>query len=91
MIVDTHCHLIDDAFEKDREVVVQDAIERGVKMMIVPSTSLGESKEVVGWAEKTNGVLGLVGVHPETVMKNEKIDIEGLRELPINENVVGIG
>ncbi len=91
MVIDTHCHLIDDAFDKDREAVVQDAIERGVERMIVPSTSLRESKEVVGWVERTDGVFGLVGVHPETVMKNEKIEVEGLRELAINEGVVGIG
>lgn len=91
MIVDTHCHLIDDAFEKDREEVVKRAIKQDVREMIVPSTSLKESKEVIKWADTIDGVFGLVGVHPEEAINNQKVEIGGLRELAMNESAVGIG
>lgn len=91
MIVDTHCHLIDEAFDKDREEVVKEAINQGIEKMIVPSTSLKESREVVEWSEVVGGVFGLVGVHPEEVINNQKVEIEGLRELAENESAVGIG
>lgn len=91
MIIDTHCHLIDEAFEKDRREVVKEAIRQGVERMIVPSTNLQESREVVKWTEEVEGVYGLIGVHPEAIINDKKIETEGLRELSINESVVGIG
>ena len=40
--IDTHTHLSDEVFENGGEDVVRKAIEAGVKMMVLPGTSLGE-------------------------------------------------
>ena len=36
MYIDTHSHIYDEAFDADREVTLQRAIESGVEMILLP-------------------------------------------------------
>lgn len=95
MLIDTHCHLTDEKLAGNLEEVLLKANEAGVKKIVVPSTSLEDSKNVVKIAEKYVEVFGLVGIHPENIahlsfsiaqLRGELAKLAGS-----SEKVVGIG
>lgn len=63
MLVDTHCHLADAAFDPDREDVVRRARTAGVGHLIVIADSLATSGHAMNLA-RTFGLSASAGVHP---------------------------
>ena len=67
IFVDSHCHIDGEAFDADRDEVVQRAKDSGVKAMMVVGTGNphnGEIAKAVETAEKYENVFASVGVHP---------------------------
>ena len=67
MLVDSHCHIDGDAFDEDRDEVVQRARDAGVVAMLNIGTGDPHSddfRKAVAVAEKYENVYASVGVHP---------------------------
>ena len=65
--IDSHCHIDGEAFDADRDYVVERARLAGVKAMLVVGTGNphdGEIAKAVETAEKYENVFAAVGVHP---------------------------
>ena len=65
--VDSHCHIDGEAFDGDRDEVVENAAKAGVKAMLVVGTGNphdGEIAKAVATAERYENVFASVGVHP---------------------------
>lgn len=66
-LIDSHCHIDGDAFDEDRDDVVERAREAGVSAMLNIGTGDPNSddfKKAVAVAEKYDNVYASVGVHP---------------------------
>jgi len=94
--IDVHAHVNFPEYDKDREEVIQRALNEGVYVVNV-GTNLESSRVAISIAEKyDDGVYAIVGIHPHEVMElEEKGLIESslavLRELSKHEKVIGIG
>ena len=67
-MVDTHCHLYDEAFDADRGEAVERAVAAGVEMMILPgidSLSHGRQEELA--AAYPQYFRQMMGLHPTSV------------------------
>lgn len=67
IFVDSHCHIDGDAFNEDRDAIVQRAKDAGVKAMLNVGTGNphdGEIEKAVRVAEQYDNVFASVGVHP---------------------------
>lgn len=65
--IDSHCHIDGEAFDADRDEVVERAKKAGVKAMLVVGTGdphKGEVAKAVETSEKYENVFASVGVHP---------------------------
>ncbi len=65
--IDSHCHIDGDAFDADRDEVVENARKAGVSAMLVVGTGNphdGEIAKAVATAERYENVYASVGVHP---------------------------
>ena len=65
--IDSHCHIDGDAFDADRDQVVERAIKAGVRAMLVVGTGNphdGEIAKAVAVADRYENVFASVGVHP---------------------------
>ncbi len=89
--IDTHCHLDFDAFEKDREAVIQRAVQQGVTTIINPGADLESSRAAVALAERYDAVYAAVGVHPTSTDQLDSAALRQLRELAQHPKVVAIG
>ncbi len=67
MLVDSHCHIDGEAFDADRDEVVQRAREAGVVAMLNVGTgdpNTDDFRKAVAVAERYENVFASVGVHP---------------------------
>lgn len=73
MLIDTHSHIYDEAFDNDREEVVERAKSEGVERIILPAID-GESNERLFdlCRQHPDYVHPLMGLHPTSINDNPK-------------------
>lgn len=73
MLIDTHSHIYDEAFDNDREEVVERAKAEGVERIILPAID-GESNERLFdlCRQHPDYVHPLMGLHPTSINDNPK-------------------
>ena len=91
MIFDTHAHYDDEAFDQDREAVLQRIREDGVGMIADIGADIASSKKAMELSEQYNFIYAVVGVHPSEVEPMQPSDIAWLREMAKKPKVVAIG
>ena len=99
MLIDTHSHIYDEAFDGDRNAVVERAKECGVERIVLPAID-GESNERLFDMCRKFGdyVVPLMGLHPTSINDNprwreELADVERLLATPPQgvERFYGVG
>ena len=97
MIINTHSHIYDEAFDADREEVFQRALEAGVEMLLLPNCDEKTIAPMMEFYEKhQENVRVMMGLHPEEVKEDYKnklslIENEGPRLTARNDNGVSVG
>ncbi len=94
MWVDTHTHLHLDAFDPDRDAVVQRARAAGVTRWVDPALDVPSARRALALAEQYGeGYFVAVGVHPNSVAQawHGGRTLDALRELAEHPRVVAIG
>ena len=99
MLIDTHSHIYDEAFDEDRKEVVERAKQEGLERIVLPAID-GESNERLFELCRACGdyVVPLMGLHPTSVNDNprwreELAEVERLFENPPQgvERFYGVG
>lgn len=91
MIFDSHAHYDDEAFNEDREEVLQGLKDKRVIGVLNCGASIEGARMSVELSNKYDFIYSAVGIHPEHAdMVNEKV-IEELRGLAQNSKVRAIG
>ena len=102
MIINTHSHIYDGAFDFDREEAFQRAMEAGVEMLLLPNTDETTIKPMIEFYDKhPENVRVMMGLHPEEVKEDYKKTLKKIETLiedfstPLrcgrNDKLVGIG
>ncbi len=91
MLIDTHAHLDFDRFDKDREEVIQNAFDEGVKRIINVGADMQSSLNSAKMAKKYDFIYATVGVHPHDAEDVTDADYQVLKKLARDEKVVAIG
>ena len=74
MIIDTHCHLDDSAYENDLEAVIQRRLEAGVGGILIPGADIHDLDRAQSIAHTYENIFFAAGVHPYHHSEyNEKI------------------
>jgi len=91
-IIDTHSHFFDEAFDEDRFLAVERAIENNVEKIIIPLcdySSIELTKELINKYPKNLFVA--VGLHPENVHQDYKMEIAKILDFNFGKPNVAIG
>ena len=92
MYFDTHAHMDDRRFDKDREELFKELPSRGISLMINPGTDLTSSKKAIEYARTYEYVYAAVGFHPHDAKNMQDEDLDMLEEMALNNpKVVAIG
>jgi TatD DNase family protein len=90
-LIDTHCHLDEEAFVYDAAQVIDRAAEAGVRAMITIGITADSSRRAVELAAKHPHVYAVVGIQPNYVSAAQPGDWDEIVRLSSAEKVVGIG
>ena len=91
MIINTHSHIYDEAFDNDREEVFHRALEAGVEMLLLPNCDEKTIKPMMEFYEKhSDNARVMMGLHPEEV-RNDYEESLKIIEKNINDDIIGIG
>jgi len=66
-LIDSHCHIDGERFAEDREAVIQNALDAGVRAMINVGTGSPKDRsfeDTVSLAKENESVYAAVGIHP---------------------------
>ncbi|MCL5675645.1 MAG: TatD family hydrolase [Patescibacteria group bacterium] len=95
MLIDTHCHLNFQAFEKDLEEVITRAKSEGVEKIIIPGAKIDSSQKAIEIAGKYDNCYAAIGVHPHHESDTGILGYYDIKkklvELAKNKKVVAIG
>ena len=91
MFIDTHAHLFYPNFKDDLNEVLNRAKENGIDNILIPSTDIATSKEVIELTGKYDFIYGAVGVHPHDSKDWDTSWIKEIKELAANVKIKAIG
>ena len=91
MLFDTHAHVNDEAFDRDREEMLASLAEKGVGLVMNAGCSLEASRESVELAEKYPFIYAAVGSHPDAADEVNDVVLEEYRKLCKLDKVKAIG
>lgn len=92
MLIDTHTHIYDPAFDLDREAAVQRALEAGVGMMLMPNVDASTIQPMLETHELfPDCTRVMMGLQPEEVKEDYKA-VLALMERELDRNIyIGVG
>ena len=88
LMIDTHCHLDLAHYDDDRESVLKNAHNAGVKQIIIPAADIATLPKAKAIAHKYDNVFFAVGTHPCDI---DTFDIAMLREFINDKKCVAVG
>ena len=91
MIFDTHAHYDDEAFDEDREALLNSMKEGGVGRIVNIGANMETSQRTVELTGQYDFMYGAVGVHPSDTGDMTQDDIETLREWSREPKILAIG
>lgn len=91
MLIDTHCHLYDSAYESDREAVIARARTAGVTRIVIPATDLDSGEAGIALAAGHDGIFASVGLHPNDLSGFNADRIAQIAEQSTRAKVVAVG
>ena len=91
MLFDTHAHLNDEAFDADRDELLETFQTAGVGWVLNAGCSLESSKESIALAEKYDWIYASVGSHPDIADEVNDEVLESYRQMCKHPKVKAIG
>jgi TatD DNase family protein len=90
-LTDTHCHLYFEAFDSDRQQVIERARAAGLVRILNPGIDLETSRAAIQLTENYPEVYAAVGIHPNSASAWNLRSLIELRSLANHPKVVAIG
>jgi TatD DNase family protein len=90
-LVDTHAHLMDSAFDGDRDAVFERAQQAGVSAMVLVGYDLASSRAALDLARRLPNTAAAVGIHPNSAAEASSADFDAVAALASAPEVVAIG
>lgn len=82
IITDTHTHLYSEAFDEDRDSMIQKAIDQGVTRFFVPAIDSTYTERMLALKKRyPKNVFLMTGLHPTHVKENFETELEHILEL----------
>lgn len=92
IITDTHTHLYIEAFDADREEVIQRAIKNNVTRFFIPAIDSGYTEAMLGLEEQfPENIFLMMGLHPTHVKNNYKEELQHVEEMLSKREFVAVG
>ncbi len=90
-LIDSHCHLDDDRFDEDRDLVLQRAKDQGIRQFVIAATTASRWPKVKQVSQIDEGVFVSYGLHPMFMTEHKPEHVRELDAWLDHEKVVAVG
>ena len=90
-MIDSHCHINDEAFINKEEEYIAEALKAGVDTFLVIGCDLKTSIKAVEIANKYDNCYAAIGIHPSDSKNALKDDLDNIEKLLTNNKVIAVG
>ena len=91
MLIDTHAHYDDAAFDNDRAELLENLNKNGIEFVVNIGANIASSKNTIELTKTYNSIYGAIGVHPSDTHELSEDSFEWLREAASLPKIVAIG
>ncbi len=92
IITDTHTHLYSEAFDEDRDKVIQNAIDQGIERFFIPSIDSSYTKSMLDLEMLyPKNMFLMMGLHPTHVKENYKEELKHVELMLSKRHFYAIG
>lgn len=91
MIFETHAHYDDEAFDEDRDSLLNSLYEAGIEYVVNVGAGIETTKKTLELTKRYPFVYGAVGVHPSETAELNEDNYKWLREVAKTPKIVAIG
>lgn len=91
MIFETHAHYDDEAFDSDRDTLLNTFLENGIEYVVNIGSSIKTSEDTLALTKAYPFIYGAIGVHPSDSGELNEENFGWLKEAVKNPKVVAIG
>ena len=91
MLIDSHAHLDDSRFDKDRDKLIDQLKTNGIDIVLNPGADMASSIKAVSLAQKYDFIYAAVGYHPHDSKDMTEETLEVLKSLTRKDKVIAIG
>lgn len=91
---DTHSHYNDEAYEEDREKIINDIYREGITKTVVIGYNIEKSEKAIKMATENEFIYSAIGIHPSDIGKSKEeilVQIQEIKKMASNKKVVAIG
>ncbi len=90
-MIDTHAHIDTEAFDDDRDEVINRALESGVEKIIIPAIEEKYFEKLFETVNKNDNLFCGIGVHPHNATEVNDSTLQRIESLAGDRKVVAIG
>ena len=90
-IFDTHAHYDDEAFDEDREALLEALPKSGIARVVNVGSSLEACRRTIGLMERYDYIYGAIGIHPSDTGELDEKSFTWLRQQYQLEKCVAVG
>ncbi|APU10527.1 hydrolase TatD [Cellulophaga lytica] len=92
IFTDTHTHLYSEAFDEDRAVAIQNAIDKGVERFFIPAIDSTYTSSMLSLEEAyPDNVFLMMGLHPTHVKDNYHVELMHIEEMLEQRKFYAVG
>lgn len=91
MIIDTHAHYDDNAYDLDRDALLKSFPDNNIELIVNASANLNECKATLELLDKYPFIYGMLGIHPSEVCELNDNNFKWLRDACIDNAIYNNG
>lgn len=92
MLIDTHCHIYLEEFDKDRQEMISRAESEGVNHFLMPAIDSGSHEKLLTIESQNPGkCLAMIGLHPCSVNEDFESELAQIEKFLLKRRFVAIG
>lgn len=92
IITDTHTHLYSEAFDEDRNEMINRAMENGVSRFFIPAIDSTYTKSMLELAKNyPKNIFLMMGLHPTHVKENYAEELNHVEEMLVKQHFYAVG
>ncbi len=91
MYVDSHCHLEMEAYDDDRQAVIEKSIQEGLKYILTVGTEERYFNTVIEIVDNCHAIYGAIGIHPHNSGEYSSSMANTIRDHAKHAKIVGCG